>query len=181
MIDDLGSNLRELRTREGMSLRELAAASGLSATLLSQLERGLAEPSLKTLRALSQVFDATASTLFATQSPLLTQLSRPGERSRISSPAGRIQYERLTPNNGQLEVLRGTLAPGTWSSDSPWHHEAVECVFVDSGTLTVEVGGQTLTVGTGESVTFSSQHPHRYGNLSPETTTFIVSVSPPTP
>ncbi|WP_307866364.1 helix-turn-helix domain-containing protein [Leucobacter chromiisoli] len=181
MIGDVGGNLRELRAQSGMSLRELAAATGLSATLLSQVERGISEPSLKTLRALSSVFGDAVSSLFASPGPVPIHVSRPGERSRISSPAGRIQYERLTPNNGQIEVLRGSLQPGDWSSDEAWAHEAIECVYVDRGRLEVEVEGQRFEVRTGESITFSSRQPHRYGNTSEDVTTFLLSVSPPTP
>lgn len=181
VIGDLGGNLRELRAEKRMSLRELAAATGLSPTLLSQVERGISEPSLKTLRALSTVFGDSVSSLFASPDPPLIHISRPGERSRISSPAGRIQYERLTPNNGQIEVLRGSLQPGDWSSDEPWAHEAVECVYVDRGRLVVEVDGQGFEVLAGESITFSSRQPHRYGNPGGEPTVFILSVSPPTP
>lgn len=181
MDSDIGSNLRGLRAQRGISLRELSAQSGLSPALLSQLERGIAQPSLKTLRALSGVFGESASSLFASDSLLLLHHSRPGARSRISSPLGRIQYERLTPNNGQVEVLRGTLQSGDWSSDEPWSHRAIECAYVESGALTVEIGGRTLLLAAGEAVTFDSQQAHRYGNESARTTTFILSVSPPTP
>lgn len=181
MIGDVGSNLRELRTQKDMSLRQLSAATGLSPTLLSQVERGISEPTLKTLRALSGVLGEASSSLFATQNPLTLHISRPGERSRISSPVGRIQYERLTPGNGQFEVLRGTLEPGAWSSEEPWGHEAIECAYVDAGQLAVEVGNQSITVQAGESITFASQQPHRYGNPGETPTTFILTVSPPTP
>lgn len=183
MISDIGENLRRLRRQEGLSLRELSRSTGLSATLLSQLERGLAEPSLRSLRALSTAFGTDASTLFAGSIPgdVRTHVSRPGQRPRISSPIGHIQYERVTPNNGQVEVLKGHLNPGDWSSDEPWSHEAVECAYVEEGTLTVEIESEEFILGSGESVTFSSNRAHRYGNLSSAPVTFLLSVSPPTP
>lgn len=181
MISDFGRNLRELRAQRGLSLRQLATATGLSPTLLSQVERGITEPSLKTMRALSGMLGEAASSLFTTQNPVLLHLSFPGERTRISAPSGSIQYERLTPGNGQFEVLLGTLEPGSWSSEEPWSHTAVECVYVNSGQLVIEVGGQEVVLRLGESVTFASQQPHRYGNPSDEATTFLLTVSPPTP
>ncbi|MER2206746.1 MAG: helix-turn-helix transcriptional regulator, partial [Rhodococcus sp. (in: high G+C Gram-positive bacteria)] len=60
----IGGKLRELRTEHGMTLRGLAAETGLSPTLLSQVERGVTEPSLKTLRALAPVFGQSISALF---------------------------------------------------------------------------------------------------------------------
>lgn len=183
MISDIGANLRRLRKQEGLSLRELSGSTGLSATLLSQLERGVAEPSLRSLRALSTVFGTDASTLFDGGTPgvLKTYVSRPGQRPRISSPIGQIQYERVTPNNGQVEVLKGHLEPGDWSSEEPWAHEAVECAYVETGTLTVEIESEEFTLESGESVTFSSNRAHRYGNLSSAPVSFLLSVSPPTP
>lgn len=181
MESEIGLNLRALRKQEGLSLRQLSARTGLSATLLSQVERGLAEPSLKTLRALSGVFGPNSSSLFS--GPTLTKVfhSKVGERSRISSPVGKIQYERLTPSNGQIEVLRGTLRPGDWSSEDAWSHEAIECVYVLEGTLTVEVDSEQLAVAANESITFSSNLPHRYGNKHDGQVAFLLSVSPPTP
>lgn len=181
MISEIGKNLRDLRAQRKMSLRELASATGLSPTLLSQVERGISEPSLRTLRALSGVLGEASSSLFAAENPVLLHVSRIGERSRISSPVGSIQYERLTPGNGNFEVLLGTLAPTAWSSESPWAHKAIECVYVNSGSLTVEVGAKSFELSLGEAMTFASQQPHRYGNTGDTDTTFILTVSPPTP
>ncbi|KAB7591713.1 helix-turn-helix transcriptional regulator, partial [Verminephrobacter sp. Larva24] len=60
----LGKRLHELRLTRGMSLRALAQAAGVSPTLLSQIERGVTEPSLSTLRALSAVFGESMAALF---------------------------------------------------------------------------------------------------------------------
>ena len=67
------------------------------------------------------------------------------------------------------------------SSKDAWSHEAVECVYVLEGTLTVEVDSEQLTVVANDSVTFSSNLPHRYGNKHEGQVTFLLSVSPPTP
>lgn len=177
----VGERLRELRTARGLSLRSLAEETGLSATLLSQIERGVTEPSLKSLRRLAEVFGQSVSDLFDSDEPIAAHISRPGERSRISSPHGYIQYERLTPGNGQLEVLRGVLAAGERSSDEAWAHAAVECLYVTAGTLIAEVGGQRLEVLVGEALSFDSRQPHRYLNETDRPVEFILAVTPPTP
>lgn len=177
----IGTKLRELRDARGLTLRELASQTGLSPTLLSQVERGITEPSLKSLRALAGVFGQSVSALFEEPNPVSLHVSRPGERSKISTPVGHIQYERLTPGNGQLAVLKGTLAPAERSGDHPWAHPAIECVYVLTGVLTVLVGDQTVTVESGEAITIDSNQPHLYSNETGETVTFILSVTPPTP
>lgn len=177
----IGRRLRELRAERQLSLRALAESTGLSATLLSQIERGKAEPSLKSLRLLASVLGQSVSDLFDESGPIAATVSRAGERSRITSPRGYIQYERLAASNGQLEVLRGLLGPGEVSSDAPWAHPSVECVVVLAGALTVHIAEQSLQVSAGESVTFDSRQPHRYQNASDGEVEFLVSVAPPTP
>lgn len=164
-----------------MSLRDLAARSGLSPTLLSQVERGVREPSLKTLRALGAVFGSASATLFSEPGPIVVHHSRPGQRSKLQTPSGMVQYERLTPNNGQLEMLRGVLEPGETSSAEPWAHTAVECAYVIEGAITIEVDGQGTLVTAGESLTFDASHPHRYVNNGRTTGVYLTVSTPPTP
>jgi transcriptional regulator with XRE-family HTH domain len=177
----IGTQLRELRTKRGLSLRALAAESGLSATLLSQVERGVTEPSLATLRRLASVFGESVASLFDDASAPSVWVSRPGERSTLSGPRGLVRYERLTPGNGQLEVLRMVLPPGGATSDAPWAHPSLECAYVIAGTLTVEIAGEARQVAAGEAVTFDSRQPHRYVNPSPGPVEYIVSITPPSP
>lgn len=177
----IGGRLRELRTENGLTLRELASETGLSPTLLSQVERGITEPSLKTLRALANVFGQSVSTLFEEDVAVVVHVSRPGERSKISSPKGLIQYERLTHGNGQLEVLRGVLNPGEQSSEAAWSHPAVECAYVLTGTLLAIVGTKTYRVEAGEAITIDSRQPHKYQNDTGGVVEFVLAVNPPTP
>ncbi|WP_028920914.1 helix-turn-helix domain-containing protein [Pseudonocardia acaciae] len=177
----IGDQLRELRTRRGLSLRALAAEAGVSATLLSQVERGVTEPSLSTLRRLAGVFGESVASLFEDRTAPPVWISRPGERSTLRGPRGQIGYERLTPGNGRMEVLRGVLEPGQAISAEPWSHASLECAFVLAGTLTVDLDGSPRTVRTGEAITFDSQLPHRYLNRTDARTEFLLSVAPPMP
>jgi quercetin dioxygenase-like cupin family protein len=146
------------------------------------VERGLVEPSLKTLRSLAGHFGTSVAALFDEGDGPSVHVSVEGARSRISSPQGHIQYERLTPGNGKLEVLRGLLEVGGTSSDACWSHDAVECAYVLRGTLTVQVGeNQHHDVPTGAAISFDSNLPHRYVNRGAERVEFVLSVTPPTP
>lgn len=176
----IGAQLKALRTRNGLSLRDLAAQSGLSATMLSQVERGVTEPSLATLRKLAGVFGESVVALFDS-SPPAVWISRPGSRSTLSGPRGLVRYERLTPGNGQLEVLRAVLPPGEATSEEAWGHPSTECAYVVAGTLAVEIGGVVHTVVAGESITFDSSQPHLYRNLTDVPVEYLVSVTPPSP
>lgn len=177
----IGRQLRTLRTGRGLSLRALAAEAGVSATLLSQIERGVTDPSLATLRRLAGVFGESVVALFDDQDRPSVWVSRPGNRATLTGPRGRIRYERLTPSNGQMEVLRGVLVPGEATADEAWGHPSLECAVVIAGTLTVDIGPDSHRVDNGEAITFDARRPHRYRNADDTDVEFLISVTPPNP
>ena len=177
----LGDRLRELRLRHGFTLRELADKAQVSPALLSQLENGVTDPSLATLRKLATVFEAEVSTLFDEPNAPLVHLSRPGERMRLTAPQGEISYERLTPGRGDLEVLVATMQPGDVSSAQPRGHESTECLAVLDGQVVVEVGEERYVLAAREALTFDSRLPHRFANESGKPAAYLVAVTPPVP
>lgn len=177
----LGDRLRELRQRHGLTLRELAARAEVSPGLLSQLENGVTDPSLSTLRKLAVVFDAEMASLFSEPNAPLVHLSRSGERTTLSAPKGQITYERLTPGRGDLEVLRGELQPGDVSAAEPRGHESTECLMVVKGQIVAEVGAQEFKVHAGDALTFDSRLAHRFRNDSSKVAVILLAVTPPNP
>ncbi|MFD8692163.1 helix-turn-helix domain-containing protein [Streptomyces sp. NPDC059651] len=177
----IGSRLRALRRAKGLSLRALATAVGVSPTLLSQVERGVTEPSLSTLRRLADVYAVSVADLFSPDKRAPTVVSRPGDRPLLLSPRGTVRYERVTPGNGALEFLRAVLEPGDTTSPEPWSHASVECAYVIRGSLTADIEGTPVTVLAGEAVTFPSGIPHRYLNESDTAVEFVIATSPPAP
>jgi transcriptional regulator with XRE-family HTH domain len=177
----LGDRLRELRLLHGMTLRELASAAQVSPGLLSQLENGVTDPSLATLRRLATVFKAEVATLFSEPNAPQVHLSRPGERTRLSAPQGQISYERLTPGRGELEVLSATMAPGDVSAAEPRGHESTECIVVLEGEVAVEVAGQRHVLLARDALTFNSRLPHRFCNETTEPAAYLLAVTPPVP
>jgi len=177
----LNERVRLLRKERGLSLRQLAEATGLSAALLSQVERGTTDPSLSTVRKLAVVLGADLPTLFAEDTPTGAHVSRPGQRPLLSAGNGSMLYERLTPGRTDLEVLKGRLEPGQATSEEPWGHPSTECSVVLFGTLVAEVGGVRHELRSGESITFDSRLPHRYLNDSVEPAEYLMSCTPPNP
>lgn len=177
----IGDRLKELRTARGLTLRDLASQAGVSATLLSQIERSVTDPSLETMRRLAGVFGESISSLFSEPVPPSVWISRPGARLLLTAPKGQVAYERLTAGNGQLEVLRAVLEPGQMSADEPRGHPSTECAYVVSGTLVAQIAGVDYAVAGGESISFDSRLPHRYLNQSKSPVEIILSVTPPNP
>lgn len=177
----IGEQLRRLRRERGLSLRALAAQAGVSATLLSQIERGVTDPSLSTVRTLASVFGESVTALFDDHRSDAAWVTSPGARTWLVGPAGSVGYERVTPGNGQLEVLKGVLAPGEATSEDLWSHPSTECAYVLVGELTVQVGATTYPLAAGQAITFDSRQPHRFRNASDSSVEFLLSVTPPNP
>jgi transcriptional regulator with XRE-family HTH domain len=163
-----------------MTLKGLAAASGLSTGMLSQIENNVADPSLATLRKLATVFDSSIAALFTEPNTEAVHISTPSTRRVIGSRTGEFRYERLTPGRGDLEVLKTDIPPHSNTSVA-WGHPSSECVYVMRGVLTIEVDGKTHELTEEQSITFDSRLHHRYLNLSDSVTTILIAVTPPAP
>lgn len=175
----LGSRIRELRTARGLTLTALADEAGLSTGLISQVERGLSDPSLETLRRIAKVFDVPIFSLFQQDAEATVAVVRKNRRMQVSSPDHDIVYSRVSPGRGRLEVLHGRLGPRKASAAEPWSHPSEECVLVLSGALIVEVAGTDYELAEGDSCYLDSSLPHRYRNPYPRTAEFLVTVTPP--
>ncbi|MBB4688045.1 helix-turn-helix domain-containing protein [Amycolatopsis jiangsuensis] len=178
-VGGLGDRIRALRMAKALSIRELAARAGVSTGLISQVERGLTDPSLQTARVLAKALETPLFDLFAEPEKAAVAVVRKDRRLKQQSPHGEISYERVSPGSGRLELLEGTLRPGGVSSGRSWTHPSEECVVVTRGVLVVEVDGAEHRLAEGDSCYFDSRLPHRYRNDGSGPATFLVAVTPP--
>jgi transcriptional regulator with XRE-family HTH domain len=175
----LGQRIRELRSVRGLTLTALADESGMSTGLISQVERGLSDPSLETLRRIAKVLDVPIFSLFQQDRGAAAQVVRKASRVQVRSPEDDIVYSRVSPGSGRLEVLHGRLSPGSATAAEPWSHPSEECVLVLSGAIIVEVAGEEYELAEGDGCYLDSSLPHRYRNPHAAPAEFIVSVTPP--
>lgn len=168
----LGAELRAGRERRGLSVRELARRIGVSASLLSQVERGIAQPSVGTLWAVVTELGLSLDALFtppdAGERPAVVQRA-------VGRPAlelgGGVVWERLTAGpDPDADFAFVTYPPGADSGagEPPTRHEGREYGYVISGRLQIEVGTETLVLGAGDAVAFGSRTPHRFRALGAE-------------
>lgn len=168
----LGERLRARRKALGLTLQAVADGAGLTAGFISQVERGLAAPSLSSLTAIARVLDLDPSALFE-QPPVPGATTRHGDRPRYGLAPDRMSYERISstfPGN----VLRAVLiheAPGHRSE--PISHEGEELFFVLSGALTVELEGVCHRLEAGDSIHFASSRVHSTWNHTDSVTTIL--------
>jgi len=170
----LGAELRAGRERAGLSVRELARRIGVSASLLSQVERGLAQPSVGTLWAVVTELGLSLDALFTppdeddTERPAVVQ--RAAGRPALELSGG-VVWERLTAGpDPDADFAFVSYPPGADSGagEPPTRHEGREYGYVISGRLQIEVGTETLVLGAGDAVAFGSETPHRMRALGDE-------------
>jgi transcriptional regulator with XRE-family HTH domain len=168
---ELGARIRAAREDAGLSVRGLARQVGISASLLSQVERGLAQPSVATLWALVTELGLSLDAMFAASAgdaggatPIV---QRAANRAAIELDGG-IVWERLTASpDRDADFAFVTYPPGADSGadDPPASHRGREYGFVIGGTLRIEVGNEVLELGPGDAVAFGSETPHRFRAL----------------
>lgn len=178
----LGGILRRLRSHAGLSLNALAASSGVSAGLLSQIERGNGNPSYNTLIKLAQALGVGVGEFFggSDPEPKFAELVRAGSRRRLLLSEQDMVYELLTPSlNGQLGMIRAQIAAG-WSNESaPFLHEGEECVVIVEGALVIYAGGSRFELKEGDALTYDASVQHWYANETEKTAVLIGSMTPP--
>lgn len=178
---DIGQTIHRFREERQLSLKDLAARSGLTQSFLSQVERGLTSPSVASLRKIAQAFGAPLAALFQGPSPQANHVVRRGQRRQLLHPGRQWRDELLTPNlQGKLQVIWSIIEPGGGSGDEPYAHDSdEECVVILRGQLEFWVGPDHYTLEQGDSIVFESRIPHRNINPGPERAEVLWITTPP--
>lgn len=177
----LGAAIREARNGR-YTLQQLADEAGVSLGSISQLERGMGNPSFRTLQRIAGALDLRIGDLVEAESGNGTEpmIVRHDQRARLQVSADAPVYQLLTPNlKGKLEVLETTLPPGFSNRNEKFQHDGEECVVVQFGTVVVGVGDLVDTLETGDAITYDPSIPHWWENNSGEPARVLGVVTPP--
>jgi transcriptional regulator with XRE-family HTH domain len=181
VVAAVGPRVKALREAGGLSLRDLAERSGVSAPMLSQVERGETSPTLATAARIAGGLELRLSQLLRLDEDGAVSIVRRDERR--AGGAGAHRYEVLTPPlpGQRAEVSRHTLAPGgaTGGPGDPPMHEpgARETAVVESGTVRLSIDGAVHQLGAGDTVTFDADLPHHFENHGKEDAVLLAVVS----
>jgi transcriptional regulator with XRE-family HTH domain len=177
---ELGRRLRALREEKGLSLKRLADAAGVSESFLSQVERGVASPSVASLRRLAVALGESVGSFF--EGPTGSgRVVRVGDRRRLVHPQRHWEDVLLTPRESKrLQVILSTIEPEGGSGDEPYTHDSEEeCVIVLRGTLEFWVDDDHYLLEEGDSLVFESRRPHRNRNPGPSKAEVLWVITPP--
>ena len=179
-LDGLGVRIRRERMTRGLSLAQVAAVTGLTKSLLSQVERGVAGPSLGTLRKVALALGLPLSSLFS-EPPRLGAVLKRGQRKELRWPALGVAYELLSSDDRKnLQVVLIRLAVEGKSCETPTagHGAGEECALVLSGTVEIVVGTARHVLNEGDSITLDCAAPHQYLNAGTSAATLVAATSP---
>jgi transcriptional regulator with XRE-family HTH domain len=182
----IGARVKALRESAGFSLRDLAARSGVSAPMLSQVERGETSPTLTVATRIAAGLELRLSQLLRLDEGGSVTVVRAAQRQRGGNRRRGHSFEVLTSGQpGQrAELSRHTLAPGgaTGAADGegggPLHEPGSrETALVEQGRVVLVCDGQRHELREGDCVTFDADLPHHFENRSAAEAAFLAVVS----
>ena len=177
---DLGARIRVLRLARGETLRRLAADAGVTESFLSQVERGVASPSIATVQRIARALGQSIAELFAADERAGIVVRARDRRRVVYQGLGAIDEFLTRATDGRLQVILTTIEPGGGTGDEAYTHESdEEVVVVLEGSLDLWVGPEHFRLETGDAVTHSSRLPHRNTNPGPGVARVLFCITPP--
>ena len=179
----VGARVRALREAMELSLRDLADRSGVSAPMLSQVERGETSPTLAVAGRIAAGLELRLSQLLRLDEDGAVTVVRADERRSGGSVAAGHSYELLTPPlpGQRAELSRHVLEPGAQTGgpgDPPMHEPgARETALVESGSVLLVCDGERHPLSEGDCVTFDADLPHHFENPGDERAILLAVVS----
>lgn len=184
----LGQRIKEQRKARRLSIRKLAAHSGLSVGMISQIEQGKSPPSLRSLRLIGKALHLPLSVLFLQETIIDDGGATEEEQRYIVRRPNRqvlklndlVKKELLSPASLQaLEIFNVELQPGAESGSEAYSHSGEKAAVITEGSLALWLDGQRHLLSEGDCCQFSSEIPHRYANAGTSVCKIIWILTPP--
>jgi transcriptional regulator with XRE-family HTH domain len=179
----IGGRVRALREAMGLSLRDLAERCGVSAPMLSQVERGETSPTLQVATRIAAGLDLRLSQLLRLDEEGAVTVVRAQERRQGPARVRGHRYEVLTPPlpGQRAELSRHVLASGAatgGAGDPPMHEPGSrETALVEAGSVVLHCDGAAHELSAGDCVTFDADLPHHFENPGPDEASLLAIVS----
>ena len=177
---DLGARIRARRLARHETLRELAAEAAVTESFLSQVERGVASPSIASVQRIARALDTSIAELFAADEGAGTVVRVHDRRKIVYQGLGAVDEFLTRGTDGRLQVIYTTIQPGGGTGDEAYTHDSdEEVVVVLEGSLDLWVGPEHYRLESGDAVTHSSRVPHRNTNPGPGVARVLFCSTPP--
>jgi transcriptional regulator with XRE-family HTH domain len=163
----LGSRVKELRRRRGLTLEDLAGVSGVSRAMISKLERGEKNPTLVVAARLAEGLGVTLSQLAGMEERREVVVVTRERRMVMRDPETGFERQLLSPNfvGRGVEFIRNEIPENSTSGEFPPHRKGVdEHIVVERGRLKAMLADEEYVLGEGDALYFEADVPHRFDN-----------------
>jgi transcriptional regulator with XRE-family HTH domain len=176
----LGTQIRKLRTEKGVKISEMSEMTGLSPSLISQVERDLASPSIGSIKKIADALGVPLAAFFNDEMPQTSPVVRKNQRKKLIPPGSGVVYELLTPNlSCAMEIIFNVFDEGATTGPEPFVHKGEEGGIVLEGQMEVTLAGRTHLLEEGDSIYFDSSIPHSYRNAGKGKLIAVWAITPP--
>ena len=175
----LGGAIRRRRHAASLTLATVSERAGISVSMLSQVERGLLDPSLDTLRNIADALGTAPFRLLAEEGSV-AGIVRRGERRVIEGDDGDLRSELLSPSgDGAFAITVWELQPGRSRTGDVRAHPGEEANLVLRGNAQLEIGDERIDLAEGDCVTFDPRRPHRITAVGKRPALCLSVICPP--
>ncbi|MBO0735286.1 MAG: helix-turn-helix transcriptional regulator [Alphaproteobacteria bacterium] len=177
----IGPRIRFMRQQRNMTLEQLSAASGLTKSFISKVERGTSVPSISTAMKLAESFGLTVSQLLGQdQYAGAACVVRKNERRAFMRPGSSSGYNyEMLASSKQFKGMEPYIMrpPLNFQDKRVFEHVGEEFMFVLSGSVEVELSGELIQLNAGDALYFDSHFPHRSRSLGGKYAELLVVVT----
>jgi transcriptional regulator with XRE-family HTH domain len=174
----LGNKIRKLRISKGMNLTAFAKKIGKTPSYLSQVERGMASPSIMALREIAKALNVPMF-YFLIDDKKQSVIVRKNERKVLEFPKSHLTYELLSPDVSQrIQMIKTRIKIGASSCSKPLSHEGEECTLVMEGKMEIKIGDEFYTLEEGDSIYYLASIPHKITSIGYKDLIIISAITP---
>ena len=178
MDNQIGERIHSRRKELNLSLRALAKEVDLTASFLSQLERGQADPSIRSLRKIANALGVPLI-IFLADDTHADPVVRRDARKRLQLPGSQVVCELLTPSiQRKMEVFVVTVDPARGNIAKPLSQPTEECILVLEGRLCVQLADQEYELEAGDSIYFDGASLRTISAQGDQDARFISALTP---
>lgn len=179
-VPRVGARVRALRRERGLTIEQVAAASGLTKGFISQLERDRTQPSLSSIARICDALGVRLSHIF--ERDPAPALVRRDERPVVDTHFPSNNFLLSSREERRLQAIESVVAPGAGAGEELYSLPGdVEFVYVLEGTLELRVGDETHTLAEGDAITYELSKPHTWRNASDSEQLRVLWVAVPNP
>lgn len=163
--EEAGERIRDIRKAKNLTIKDVSEKAGVTIGLISQIERNLANPSLKSLQKIADVLEVPVVSFFSPRMKNPGPVIHSAEQRELSSTQNNVSYWQITPDNStSLGMILAVYEPGAKTNEFLFLHTGIECCYIIEGTMKIILGHREYTMEAGDSITINGMSPHYIEN-----------------